>query len=137
MGLERIWIRTVSDGLLRADQVIGISCHRTPTLSGKPARWLVNAALAVPAGSGNAEGWDMANLHRTLAQTDREPRRAPEALARLLAQLATGGVGGIITPVVDSGDRGEVRFEFTPFDGRNGNGHSPAVIGSRDPVGVG
>lgn len=137
MALQSVWIRTLSDGLVRADQVIGISAHRTPSLSGKPGRWLLTAALNAPAGSGDANGWDMANLHRTLLQSDLEPQRAPEALARLLAQLSASGVAGIVTPRVLTA--GDVRFDFEPFDG--GNGHAGEVpfpdMAPRETVGVG
>lgn len=112
MGLKHVWIRTLADGLLRADQVIGISCHPTPELVGKPSRWLLNATLAIPAGSGTVEGWDVADLHRTLAQTDSEPRHAADLLAKSLATLAEAKARGILHPVPD---RGEIRFEFTPF----------------------
>jgi hypothetical protein len=121
MGLAGIWIRTLGDGLIRADQVIGIGNHRTPALRGKPARWLLTVSLAVPAGSGNGESWDLSSLHRTLVQSDREARQAPEALARLLAQLAEIGAAGVVTPRVCGPDRDEVRFEFTRF------GAEPAV----------
>ncbi|PXY19398.1 hypothetical protein [Prauserella muralis] len=151
MGLDRIWIRTLSDGLVRADQVIGISNHRTPALSGKPGRWLVTASLAVPAGSGTAEGWDMTNLHRTLVQADQEPRQAPEELARLLARLSTMDVAGVVVPVVYGPGRSEVRFDFAPFDSDhssdhskgngagngNGNGHPATAERLRDTVAVG
>ncbi|GAB2966167.1 hypothetical protein LWP59_22390 [Amycolatopsis acidiphila] len=116
MGMAGIWIRTLGDGLIRADQVIGIANHRTPSLSGKPARWLLTVSLAVPAGSGSAESWDLTSLHRTLVQSDREARQAPEELARLLARLAAVGATGVVTPRVCGPDRDEVHFEFTRFD---------------------
>ncbi|SFJ27046.1 hypothetical protein SAMN05421835_104116 [Amycolatopsis sacchari] len=140
MGLENVWIRTLSDGLVRADQVIGISHHRTPALSGKAGRWLVSVAVAAPAGHGGADGWQLTSLHRTLVQTDAEPRYAPDALARLLAQLATVETAGVINPVVSG--RGEVRFEFARFDSERprqpGEGDVPEA-GERVPeiVGVG
>lgn len=127
MSLTRVWVRTLSDGLLRADQVMGISCHRTPAISGKPAHWLLTASVAVPAGSGNREGWDIADLHRTLAQVGREAASAPVEFVRLLAELADADAAGIITPVVTGEDRSEVRFEFTPF-----RGHAGARDGAAD-----
>lgn len=111
--MRHIWIRTFSDGLVRADQVIGISAHRTPSIVGKPSRWLLDIALAVPAGSGTTDGWDMADLHRTILQTDWEPRGASESLAKLLHQLSGTDKAGVIrTAVVD----GEIKFQFVPFD---------------------
>lgn len=140
MALDRVWIRTLGDGLIRADQVIGISTHRTPALSGKPGRWLLTAALGMPAGSGSSEGWDLTNLHRTLAQADAEPKHAPEALAQVLARFTTSSTAGILIPVVCDSARGEVRFDFTPFDGGNGNGNGNGVplttVITRDSVGV-
>ncbi|WP_206077821.1 hypothetical protein [Prauserella endophytica] len=127
MALQNVWIRTLGDGLIRADQVIGIGSRRTPALAGKPGRWLVTAALAAPAGSGTADGWEVTNLHRTLAQADQEPRLAPETLARLLSELSATGAAGLITPAVCGPDRGEVRFDFTPFDTGEARGGGPAL----------
>ncbi|GAA5120690.1 hypothetical protein [Haloechinothrix salitolerans] len=111
--VEHIWIRTFSDGLVRADQVIAITAHRTPSIVGKPSRWLLDVALAVPAGSGNNEGWDIADLHRTILQTDYEPRGAVESLATTLYRLSRKDAAGIVrTVIVD----GEIRFEFDRFD---------------------
>lgn len=118
MGLEHVWIRTLSDGLIRADQVVGIRAHRSPEMVGKPSRWLVTAALAVAAGSGTRDEWDIADLHRTLTQTDWEPRHAPEMLAQTLNRLDDSGAAGIVRPVPD---HGEIRFEFTPFDDTDTN----------------
>lgn len=116
--LDNIWIRTSSDGLVRADQVVGISTHATPALVGKPSRWLLDITLGVPAGSGTVDGWDIADLHRTVLQTDWEPRGAPEALARVLSMLGGPHEPGILRAVpVD----GVVRFQFLPFD----NGRVP------------
>ncbi|MEQ0565235.1 hypothetical protein ABJI51_39680 [Amycolatopsis sp. NEAU-NG30] len=113
MGLEKVWIRTLSDGLLRADQVVGLTSHATPSLPGKAPRWLLAATVSVPAGSGAAgSGWDIGILHRTLAQCRTEPLGAPEELARLLARLDRPGTAGIVKPVTDGGG---VRFTFTPF----------------------
>lgn len=113
MGLDKVWIQTLSDGLLRADQVVGLTSHATPSLPGKAPRWLLDATVAVAAGSGaGGNTWDIGILHRTLAQTADEPTEAPEALARLLARLDQPGVAGIITP---SATRHGVEFSFTSF----------------------
>lgn len=113
MGLNHVWIKTLSDGLIRADQIVGLSNHRTPELVGKPSRWLFDVSLGLPAGSGTPEGWDIADLHRTIMQTDWHPRNAPEQLARALHKLEKEHRAGIVRPVAL---HGEIRFEFTPFD---------------------
>jgi hypothetical protein len=114
MGLDKVWIQTLSDGLLRADQVVGLTAHATPSLPGKAPRWLLDATVAIAAGSGTAgNGWDMGILHRTLVQTADEPAGAPEALARLLARLDQPGTAGIIRP---SAAVSGVQFSFTAFD---------------------
>lgn len=117
MGLDKVWIRTLSDGLLRADQIIGLTAHATPSIPGKSPRWLLDVTVAVPAGSGNNSGWDVGILHRTLMQTPTEPVEAPEVLAALLARLAGSGAEGIITPVATraSGAAGIIRFDFRAF----------------------
>jgi len=108
MALDNVWIRTLGDGLVRADQVTGIANHRTPSLSGKPGRWLLTVALPVPTGNGI--------LHRTVVQTDQEVPAAPGRLARLLAQLSAVETAGIITALPCGPDRSEVRFDFARFD---------------------
>ena len=141
MGLNRVWVQTLGDGLVRADQITGIDAHQTPAFSGKPARWLLDVVLAVPIGSGRREDWTISALHRTLVQTGHDPTPAPAALARLLAQLDVIGAAGIITatpdaphPSADSAEEGApqsrralpdteaaaavaggVRLRFTPF----------------------
>lgn len=137
MGLDNIWIRTLGDGLVRADQVIGISNHRTPSLSGKPARWLLTVALTVPAGSGTAESWDLTSLHRTLVQSDQEMRYAPESLAKLFAQLSAVDTAGVVTATVCGPDRDEVRFEFTRFDSSPAEPERAPAPTRADVVGVG
>ncbi|OQO94781.1 hypothetical protein [Saccharomonospora piscinae] len=113
MALENIWIATLSDGLIRADHVAGIEAHQTPELTGKASRWLLDVTLAAPAGSGTREGWEIAQLHRTLAQTDGYPSRAAEELARTLDYLRRRDIAGVLRAVV----RHEtLRFEFFPFD---------------------
>ncbi|MDQ0380397.1 hypothetical protein [Amycolatopsis thermophila] len=108
MALENVWIRTLGDGLVRADQVVGIGSHRTPSLSGKPGRWLLTVALPVPTGNGP--------LHRTVVQTDQEVPSAPDRLARLLAQLAAVETAGVVTAIPCGPDRSDVRFEFSRFE---------------------
>ncbi|MFJ8915913.1 hypothetical protein [Amycolatopsis sp. NPDC102389] len=117
MGLNKIWIRTLSDGLLRADQVTGLTAHATPSIPGKSPRWLLDATIAVPAGSGATSGWDIGILHRTLIQTPVEPVEAPEVLARLLASLDEPGAAGIIEPTAtrSAGGAGAIRFDFRSF----------------------
>lgn len=117
MGLDKVWVRTLSDGLLRADQIVGLTAHATPSLPGKSPRWLLDATVTVPAGSGTGgNGWDIGILHRTLIQTAAEPAGAPEALARLLASLDQPETAGIITPsAAGAPATSGVRFTFTPF----------------------
>jgi len=128
MGLTNVWLRTVSDGLIRADQVIGIVIHRTPVIAGKPSHWLFDVVLPTTTGSGATDTWTSEPLHRTMAQTGREPTRAPEALARLLAQLdAINATGLIVTHLMRTRrrvgdadallepDDGALQFQFIPF----------------------
>ena len=129
MALTNVWLRTVADGLIRADQVVGIVVHRTPAIAGKPSRWLLDIVLPVGTGSGAGDNWISGPLHRTLAQTDPEPARAPEALARLLAKLDTVSAAGTIVvqtvsvPAAASGaveeivelDDSPIRLRFIPF----------------------
>jgi len=107
MALGNVWVRTLGDGLVRADQIVGIGNHRTPSLSGKPGRWLLTVALPVPTDGGP--------LHRTLVQTDVEVATAPERLAQLLAQLAAVDTPGVVTAAACGPDRSDVRFEFSRF----------------------
>lgn len=112
MELDTIWLSTLGDGLIRADQVVGIESHRTPELAGKPSRWLLDVTLAVSAGSGTSGEWDIGQLHRTLAQSDSELRTAPEELARVLHDLRRKGHAGIVRARCRNGD---LRFEFDEF----------------------
>ncbi len=112
MGLQDVWIATLGDGLIRADHVTGIESHQTPALTGKPSRWLVDVTLAVPAGSGGGDGWEVSQLHRTLVQTDVRPDAAPEALARRLDELRRRDAAGVVRLV--AGEEA-VRVEFDPF----------------------
>ena len=128
MSLTNVWVQTQADGLVRADQIAGIDAHQTPSLAGKPARWLLDVVLATAIGSGTREGWGVTVLHRTLIQTNEEPGEAPAALARLLSQLDLVTAAGIISTSRDkpnTADRtdadalvtgtGQVRFRFVPF----------------------
>jgi hypothetical protein len=138
VGLTNVWVQTQGDGLVRADQVVGIDAHQTPALSGKPPRWLLDVVLPSSIGSGTREGWDGAMVHRTLVQSTEDPADAPAALARLLAQLDLVSAAGVITasredtrdgkpgkgrtdaPRAGAGDdlvagSGRVRFRFVPF----------------------
>ncbi len=119
MGLTNVWIRTLSDGLIRADHIMGIDAHRTPPLAGKHAHWLLDAILPAPVGSGRGDVWDLSALHRTLLQTSEEPVDGPVSLARLLAQLNAMDAAGVIVPtsVPAPGDpsRNLPQFSFMPF----------------------
>jgi hypothetical protein len=129
MSLSNVWLRTQADGLVRADQVVGIDAHQTPALTGKPARWLLDIVLQASVGSGQRGDWGLDVLHRTLAQTPQPPGDAPAVLARLLAQLDGMNVAGIVTvgrrepydqDPADGGLQAEtsvLRFRFEPFAG--------------------
>jgi hypothetical protein len=146
MGLSAVWVKTLGDGLVRADQIVGVHARRTPAISGKPSHWLLNAVLPSTTGGGQLDTWATSPLHRTLIQTNHEPLDAPEHLARLLAQLdavnAAGTVNATIsdlkplTPAADNAthNRGSgpapapattttVRFQFTPFRGTDPGQH--------------
>ena len=140
MSLTNVWLQTTGDGLVRADQVVGIDVHQTPALTGKAPHWLLDVVLSAPTGSGVRGEWDLTVLHRTLAQTSEEPADAATVLARLLAQLDAINAAGIIIasrardsaawsgkaddPVVDrsrseseqmAAQSTSVRFRFVPF----------------------
>lgn len=125
MALHNVWIATASDGLVRGDQVIGIGSHETPRIPGKTQHWLLTLNLAVTAGSGDREGWDVGIVDRTLCQTSWQPRQAPAELAALLARLDEAGAAGIVTAQVPrrssdgNHNDGQVHFGFTPFSGVN------------------
>jgi hypothetical protein len=133
VSLANVWVRTLADGLVRADQVVGIEAHQTPALTGKPARWLLDVVLSTAIGSGTREGWTATVLHRTLVQTGDSPEQAPAALARLLSQLDLVSAAGVIitsredrtTTDAARSDVGveelvagssPVRFRFVPFN---------------------
>jgi hypothetical protein len=135
VGLTNVWVQTQSDGLVRADQIVGIDAHQTPALSGKPARWLLDLVLPASIGSGTRQDWTVAMVHRTVVQSAEYPGDAPAALARLLAQLDLVSTAGVITashrgtrreertdaptPAAAGDDlvagSGRVRFRFVPF----------------------
>jgi hypothetical protein len=127
LSLANVWLQLLDGSLVRADQVTEITLHQTPEIAGKPSRWLLDVAVAVPVGSGDQSGWRTGPLHRTLTQTSRCPREAPAALARLLAQLDAVDAAGIMRADVSRvnaaphPDRtvaaGEVHFGFTAFTG--------------------
>ena len=129
MGLSRVWLQTLGDGLVRADQITGIDAHQTPALTGKPARWLLYVALVVPIGSGHRDGWTVTALHRTVIQTGNDPSPAAPALARLLAQLDVINPAGIISASLVT-DRGAAR-------GEAGEGGRGPTTERRSPVGCG
>jgi hypothetical protein len=136
--LSNVWVQTLGDGLVRADQITGIDAHQTPGVRGAPPRWLLDVVVSTPVGSGTREGWSVTALHRTLVQTPTEPGTAPAALARLLAQLDAISAAGIIavdrdgpgTP--DPGTSGAslsasgVRFRFVPFQSPAPGHHTDA-----------
>lgn len=107
---------------MRADQVIGIDAHQSPSLTGKTSRWLLDVVVAVPIGSGDRDGWTMTALHQTLEQTDEDPGDAQASLAHLLARLDLAGAAGVITvrrdvaaPVAGAdviADARQLRFRF-------------------------
>lgn len=119
MGLTNVWVRTLSDGLIRADHIVGIDVHRTTPLAGKHAHWLLDAILPAPVGSGRGDVWDLTALHRTLLQTSVEPEDGPESLAGLLAELDAMDAAGVIVPttapVPEDPSRNLFRFSFLPF----------------------
>lgn len=133
MSLTNVWLQTLGDGLVRADQVTGIDAHQTPALSGKRSHWLLDVVLPSSTGSGARGDWGIGVLHRTLVQTPQSPGDAPTALARLLAQLDVVSAAGVV--VISRGDDGAdrresgadealaassssspVRFRFIPFE---------------------
>jgi hypothetical protein len=138
MSLTTVWLQTLGDGLVRADQVVGIDVHQTPALTGKAPHWLLDVVLPTSIGSGTRGEWDLTVLHRTLIQTSTEPRDAAAVLARLLAQLDVINAAGIVltnrsddaraeaaTAELPRADRStseqvaaesrSVRFRFVPF----------------------
>lgn len=125
MSLTNVWVQTHSDGLVRADQIIGIEAHPTAGVRDTPSHWLLDVVVATSVGSGYREGWTVTALHRTLTQTAAAPQGASVALARLLAQLDVIGTAGVVhiekasagESGVDalSSSSGGIRFRFEPF----------------------
>jgi hypothetical protein len=121
--LRNVWLSTLADGLIRADQVVGVHAHRTPTVGGKPSHWLLDVVLDAATGGGRDEQWALSPLHRTLVQTDHRPKDAAIHLVRLLAQLDTTNAAGIVTTGATDAPAGpeggeplaRVRFRFSPF----------------------
>ena len=129
MGLTNVWVQTQSDGLVRADQIVGIDAHQTPALSGKPARWLLDVVLPASIGSGTGRDWSIGMVHRTLVQTAEDPGDAPAALARLLAQLDLVSTAGVITAAMrEPVARSARTLPLRPL---------PATISSPAPAGSG
>ena len=62
-SLTNMWVQTAADGLVRADQIVGIDAHQTPALSGKPARWLLDVVLPASIGSGTPDGLAVTAVH--------------------------------------------------------------------------
>jgi hypothetical protein len=127
LSLTNVWLQLLDGSLVRADQVTEITLHQTPEIAGKPSRWLLDVAVAVPVGSGDPSGWRTGQLHRTLTQTNRCPREAPAALARLLARLDSVDAAGVMRADISRVNAaphpeqtvaaGEVHFGFTAFTG--------------------
>ncbi|GAA0933070.1 hypothetical protein [Pseudonocardia zijingensis] len=142
MSLANVWLQLFDRSLVRADQVTEITLHQTPEIAGKPSRWLLDVAVAVPVGSGDPDGWHTGPLHRTLTQTDRCPSEAPVTLARLLAQLDAVDAAGVVR--ADSSRvhaaphpertaaAGEIHFGFTAFTG-TGAPSAPTSIDGAGP----
>jgi hypothetical protein len=127
VSLSNLWLQMLDGSLVRADQVVEITLHQTPDIAGKPSRWLLDVAVAVPVGSGDGAGWHTGPLHRTLAQTGHAPQNAPAALARLLAQLDGIDAAGIVRADTSrlraaphpehTVAAGEIHFGFAAFAG--------------------
>jgi hypothetical protein len=142
MSLTSVWVQTQGDGLVRADEIVGIDAHQTPALAGKPARWLLDVVLASSIGSGTREDWGVTVLHRTLIQTSEDPAEAPVALARLLSQLDLVSAAGIVStgrekpsaPTIEGvsdvdalvARASRVRFRFVPFPSPAAGHHTGA-----------
>ena len=119
MGLTAVWLQTLGDGLVRADQVVGVDVHQTPALTGKAPHWLLDVVLPTSIGSGARGEWDLTTLHRTLIQTSTEPRDAAVVLARLLAQLDVINAAGIVLTNRCDDARGAADAAEPPTTGRS------------------
>jgi hypothetical protein len=123
MTLTNVWVQTHSDGLVRADQIIGIEAHPTAGVRDTPSHWLFDVVVATSVGSGYREGWNVTALHRTLTQTASAPHGASVALAGLLARLDVIGTAGVVAVEKAgaggagalSSSSGGIRFRFEPF----------------------
>jgi hypothetical protein len=71
--LHQVWIRTLDDG------------------------WLLDVVTGAGQGAGTAGHRNLGASHRTLAQTDDEPRGATHRLVQLLWELDTDDAAGIVT----------------------------------------
>jgi hypothetical protein len=81
VSLTNVWLQTLADGLVRADQVTGIDAHQTPALIGTLAPVARrHASPPTPIGSGTRGEWGVSALHRTLVQTSQHPVDAPAVL---------------------------------------------------------
>ncbi len=129
MSLTNVWLQTHSDGLVRADQVIGIESHMTAGLRDTTSHWLLDVVLSTSVGSGFREAWSVTALHRTLSQSAFPPEGASHALAGLLTRLDRINAAGVINVAKQNAGRngtdatsdgltasaGGVRFRFVPF----------------------
>ena len=124
MSLTSVWLQTLGDGLVRADQVSGIDVHQTPALTGKAPHWLLDVVLPTSIGSGARGEWNVTVLHRTLVQTSEDPGNASSVLARLLAQLDAINAAGII---ITSRARDAAAWSGRPDDRANDQSGSEQV----------
>jgi len=137
MGLSRVWLQTLDDGLVRADQVVGVVAHRTASFAGKPARWLLDAVLPVNHGAGGPTQWQLGALHRTLLQTSVEPAQAVPELTRLLARLDAQDAAGIVSVHRGpDGSPGAVEYRFASFAAAEADG-AGAVTAAGNGLGAG
>jgi hypothetical protein len=108
--------------LVRADQVVEVLAHQTTAFAGKPSRWLLDVVIATGQGAGTAAQWNLGPSHRTLVQTDVEPRGAAHRLIQMLWELDTDASAGVITvrraPAQDASAHGGLEFTFEPFPPR-------------------
>lgn len=122
MGLRQVWIETLDDGLVRADQVVEVLAHQTTSFAGKPARWLLDVVIATSQGAGTPSQWNLGASHRTLTQTDDEPRGAAHRLVQLLWKLDGDDAAGIVTTHRSRGtdpmSSASLEFGFQPFPAR-------------------
>jgi hypothetical protein len=69
-----MWLQTLGDGLVRADQVARINAHQTPALSGKPSHWLLDVVLPAQVGSGTGGAWRIKSLLSSEKRPAVDPR---------------------------------------------------------------